>query len=94
MSGSMIVIWDQNKAKANLKKHKISFEEAQTVLESEVQLILEDKDHHEDRFIALGFSKHLNLLVVVYCYRFSDVIRIISARKATKKERLMYEERI
>lgn len=90
----MIVIWDQKKAKENLKKHGISFEEAQTVLESKQQLILEDNDHDEERFIALGFSKHLNLLVVIYCYRLSDVIRIISARKATKKERKLYEERI
>ncbi len=90
----MIVIWDPNMAEANLKKHSVSFEEAQTVLESERQLILEDKDHEEDRFIALGFSKNLNLLTVVYCYRTQDTIRIISARKATKKERKLYEERI
>lgn len=90
----MVVIWDQNKAKANLQKHGVSFEEAQTVLESNLQLILEDKDHEEDRLIALGFSKHLRLLVVIYCYRYEDVIRIISARKATKKERKLYEERV
>jgi uncharacterized DUF497 family protein len=90
----MIVIWDANKAKINLKKHGISFEEAQTVLESKQQLILEDNHHDEERFIALGFSKHMNMLVVVYCYRFQDVVRIISARKATKKERELYEERI
>lgn len=90
----MIVIWDPSKAKANLKKHSVSFEEAQTVLESDRQLILEDKGHDEDRFIALGFSKHLNLLVVVYCYRLEDVVRILSARKATKNERKIYEERI
>lgn len=90
----MIVIWDPSKAKANLSKHGISFEEAQTVLESKQQLILDDRNYNEERFIALGFSKHLNLLVVVYCYRFHDVVRIISARKATKKERKLYEERI
>ncbi len=90
----MIVIWDPSKAKANLSKHGISFEEAQTVLESKQQLILDDRNYNEERFIALGFSKHLNLLVVVYCYRFHDVVRIISARKATKKERKFYEERI
>lgn len=90
----MIVIWDQDKAKANLKKHGVSFEEAQTVLESEQQLILEDRDNDEERFVALGFSKKLNLLVVVYCYRLDDVIRIISARKATRSERKIYEERV
>lgn len=90
----MFVIWDPEKARINLMKHRISFEEAQSVLESSQQLILEDKRHDEDRFIALGFSKHLNLLIVVYCYRFKDVIRIISTRKATKKERKLYEKRI
>lgn len=90
----MIVIWDENKEKNNFEKHGVSFVEAQTVLESDQQLILEDKSHNEQRFIALGFSKNLNLLVVVYCYRFEDVIRIISARKATKKERKIYEERV
>lgn len=53
----MVVIWDQTKAKINLKKHGISFEEAQTVLESDQQLILEDQNHDEERFIALGLSK-------------------------------------
>ncbi len=90
----MFVIWDPIKAKDNFKKHRISFEEAQTVLESDRQLILEDHDHDELRFLALGFSLKLNLLVVVYCYRFKDTIRIISARKATKKEQKIYEERI
>ena len=77
-----------------MQKHGVSFEEAQTVLESSQQLILEDKGHDEERFVALGFSKHLRLLVVIYCYRFRDVIRIVSARKATKKEGKLYEERI
>ncbi len=63
-------------------------------MESDVQLLLEDSDHNEQRFIALGYSKKLNLLVVVYAYREMDVIRIISARKATRKERENYEKRI
>jgi len=91
---SVFIVWDENKAKSNYKKHGISFEEAQTVLESDRQLIIEDTDHNEERFIALGLSKRLNLLVVVYCYRLVDVIRIISARKATKRERKVYEERV
>lgn len=90
----MIVVWDPFKAKNNLTKHGVSFEEAQTVLESDWQLILQDKSHDEERFVALGFSRNSSLLVVVYCYRLADVIRIISARKATKKERKFYEERI
>jgi uncharacterized DUF497 family protein len=90
----MLVLWDPKKAEQNLKKHKISFEEAQTVLESNRQLILQDFKSNEERFVAIGFSAHLKLLVVVYCYRFHDVLRIISARKATRNERQMYEERI
>ena len=90
----MVVIWDPNKAQLNFKKHGISFEEAQTVLESDQQLIIDDRDHEEERFIALGFSKKLNLLVVVYCYRMDDAIRIISARKAITKERKIYEKRV
>jgi uncharacterized DUF497 family protein len=90
----MLFIWDPQKAISNQKKHGVSFEEAQSVLESDVQLVLEDSEHHEQRFIALGYSKKLNLLVVVYAYREMDVIRIISARKATRKERENYEKRI
>jgi uncharacterized protein len=90
----MLVIWDPRKAISNLKKHRVSFEEAQSVLESDVQLVLEDREHHEPRFVALGYSKKLNLLVVVFAYRKTDVIRIISARKATRKERENYEKRI
>ena len=90
----MIVIWDAKKAKANFDKHGISFEEAMTVLESQVQLILEDREHHEERFVALGLSSKLNLLVVVYCYREHEVVRIISARKATRGEREEYEKRV
>ncbi len=90
----MLIIWDPLKALANHKKHGVSFEEAQSVLESEVQLILEDREHAEPRFIAIGVSKKLNVLVVVYAYRDVDVIRIISARKATRKERENYEKRI
>jgi len=68
------------KAIANRNKHGISFEEAQSVLESDVQLVLEDREHQEQRFVALGYSISLNLLVVVYACRETDVIRIISAR--------------
>jgi uncharacterized DUF497 family protein len=90
----MLIIWDPKKAGLNLKKHGVSFIEAQTVLESKYQLVLEDKNHCEDRFIVLGYSNSARLLVVVYCYREQDVIRIISARKAIPKERKIYEKRI
>jgi len=87
-------IWDENKNKANQKKHGISFDEAKTVFFDENAVEFQDPDHskEEDRFILLGFSFKLRMLVVCYCYRENDaVIRIISARKATNKERLNYK---
>lgn len=85
--------WDENKNEINKKKHKISFEEARTVFYDESALVIDDPEHSEgeDRFIILGLSKRANLLVVCHCYRESDtVIRIISARKATKTESQYY----
>lgn len=85
--------WDDNKNKINQKKHKISFEEAQTVFYDTKALVIDDPEHseQEDRFIILGLSKKANLLVVCHCYRESDsVIRIISARKATTTEEKYY----
>ncbi len=90
----MLVTWDENKAKSNLKKHGVTFEEAQTVFFVSASITIEDHRHHEDRFVTIAFSKELNLLVVVYAYRFENEIRIISARRATKKETKIYEERI
>ena len=87
--------WDENKNKININKHKISFEEAQTVFYDEEALVIDDPDHseNEERFIILGESYKANLLVVCHCYRVSDtVIRIISARKATKTETNQYYE--
>lgn len=86
--------WDENKNRINKQKHKISFEEAQTVFYDEEALVIDDPEHsrEEERFIILGFSKKANLLVVCHCYRAADsVIRIISARKATKSEKMQYE---
>ncbi|MBR0573352.1 MULTISPECIES: BrnT family toxin [Pasteurellaceae] len=83
--------WDNNKAESNLIKHCVSFKEAETVFEDSEALLIPDPDHSfgEERFILLGRSKKHNILVVVHCER-SDVIRIISARKATKKESRQY----
>lgn len=86
--------WGKNKAESNLKKHGITFEEAITVLQSASSAIFEDVRHPEKRFIAIGFSAVNRVLVVVYCYREESTVRIISARKATKKERLQYEKGI
>ncbi len=85
--------WDENKNRINQSKHKISFEEAKTVFYDEEALVIDDPEHsqEEERFIILGFSKRANLLVVCHCYRKSEsVIRIISARKATKSEEKQY----
>lgn len=87
--------WDDNKNNINKKKHKIAFDEAKTVFQDEEALVIDDPDHsdQEDRFIIMGMSKKANLLVVCHCYRDSDsVIRIISARKATKTETRQYYE--
>ena len=92
--------WDENKNQTNIKKHGVSFEEASSVFNDPNTLILSDDVHSdvEDRFILIGFSYKYNLLVVCHCYRQNDeIIRIISARKATKNETREYlenEERI
>ena len=88
--------WDENKNVINKNKHKISFEEAKTVFYDECALVIDDPEHsaEEERFIILGSSIKANLLVVCHCYRATDtVIRIISARKATKNEAKYYERR-
>lgn len=85
--------WDPRKAAANLRKHKVSFEDAQSVFADERALLIDDPDHSEDeeRFVLLGLSQSLRLLVVVHCYRAEGrVIRIISARKADADERSIY----
>ncbi len=87
--------WDPAKAKSNERKHRISFQEARTVFYDDNARLEDDPDHSqdEDRFILLGMSAHLRILVVCHCYRSDDQeVRIISARKATKKERQQYEE--
>ena len=88
--------WDTKKATSNRQKHGVSFEEAQTVFADVHALRIFDPDHaeDEDRFVLLGLSYTLRLLVVCHCYRENDdLIRIISARKATRSERQAYETR-
>ncbi len=89
-------IWDNRKNKANIKKHSVSFEEGQTVFLDEHAIAFFDPDHleDEDRFILLGISFKLRILVVCHCFRQSDnVVRIISARKADKAEERDYWRR-
>ena len=86
--------WDERKNEINKVKHKVSFEEAQTVFYDDRALLIDDPEHSqvEERFIILGMSARANLLIVCHCYRASDtVIRIISARKATKTESAYYD---
>ena len=86
--------WDPRKDTANRKKHDVSFGEAKTAFTDEFGRLIADPDHSadEDRFILLGTSIHSRLLVVCHCVRDGETIRIISARKANKRERKTYEE--
>lgn len=94
----MIFEWDENKAKINYTKHKVTFEKAQTVFYDENALLLADEKHsnEEDRFILMGMSSMMNTLLVCFCERSSnnnEIIRIISSRKANKKEIEQYWKR-
>ena len=85
--------WDPSKSAANLKKHQVSFEEARTVFFDDFAVQFFDEQHSadEERFIMLGMSSNAKLLVVCHCERSEgDVIRIISARKATRGEAAFY----
>ena len=94
--GDLRFVWGSQKAKDNARKYGITFEEAQTVFLDDHALLILDPDHSddEDRFVLLGISARLRILVVCHCYRESDSeIRLISARKADRKERRQYSER-
>ncbi|MGP1433924.1 MAG: BrnT family toxin [Catonella sp.] len=81
--------WNENKNQINIKKHGIGFDEASSVFYDERAILFDDPIHseYEDRFLLLGVSNNANICLVCHCYRESDtVIRIISARRATKKE--------
>ena len=85
--------WDERKASANAKKHGVTFEEARSVFVDERAKLIDDPDHSEDedRFVLLGLSSSLRLLLVCHCYREEgNAIRIISARKATSRESKSY----
>jgi len=78
--------WNPRKAKENLRKHDVDFADAVIALEDENALTIEDLDHDEPRFKTLGMGPTLNVLFVVHCERSANCIRIISARKADKRE--------
>jgi uncharacterized DUF497 family protein len=89
--------WDERKNLKNRIKHGVWFEEARTVFEDPRALLMDDPDHseQEERFLLLGMSASIRVLVVVHCYREKKgILRLISARKATKKERRIYEKGI
>jgi uncharacterized DUF497 family protein len=95
--GDLRFAWSPRKPSENKRKHGISFDEAKTVFLDDNALLMADPDRsaEEDRFLLLGVSSVLRLLVVCHCYRESDdVIRLISARKATKPEAQQYAGRV
>jgi uncharacterized DUF497 family protein len=88
--------WDPKKAAENRRKHRITFEEARTAFADEHALLMDDPDHSigAERFVLLGLGAAMRILVVVHGYREHDeIVRLISARKATKSERAHYLER-
>lgn len=95
----MLFAWDPEKAEQNIRKHGVSFELAQTVFDDPFHLsMMDDGKHDEERWVTLGRSADAKTLVVVHTYRIMEnnheVIRIISARRATRKEVRQYEEGI
>jgi len=86
--------WDEQKNQANIRDHHVSFEEAQTAFYDPAARLIYDPDHseEEDRFILLGVSRRMRILVVSHwCREDDEIIRIISARRAAKKEQNQYE---
>jgi uncharacterized DUF497 family protein len=91
--GNIDFAWDPRKAQSNLKKHGVTFEEAQTAFLDEYARLIDDPEHseEEERFVLLGYSFQVRCLIVSHCYRESgSVIRVISARRATAKEEKVY----
>ena len=87
--------WDKRKNRSNIRRHGVPFEEAQTVFTDENGILIDDPEHSEaeDRFVLIGLSFGLRILVVCHCYRQDDVIRIISARTANRSENASYGNR-
>jgi uncharacterized DUF497 family protein len=82
--------WDHNKATINLDKHGVDFADAAAVFDDSNAVTIDDPDHNEERFVTIGMDAYGRILVVVYTWR-GNVIRIISARKATKYEQKQYK---
>ena len=91
--GNIEFAWDRRKARTNLATHGVSFEEAQSVFLDESARLIDDPDHsdEEERFLLLGYSFQARCLIVIHCYREDEsLIRLISARQATKHEEAVY----
>ncbi len=94
-AGDPVFEWDERKSRTNRLKHGVSFEEARTAFLDENARVIDDPDHsdEEERFVLLGLSTALRILVVCHCYRQDDgIVRIISARKADRTEQRQYRE--
>jgi uncharacterized DUF497 family protein len=89
----MNIVWDVKKAATNIRHHGIEFSHGATVLDDPMAITIEDTRHGEQRFVTVGSDILGRVLVVVYAYSGEDEIRLISARKATAKERRAYEEK-
>jgi uncharacterized DUF497 family protein len=89
----MRVVWDAKKAAANIRHHGIEFSHGATVLDDPMAVTIEDSLHGEQRFVIVGADIIGRILVVVYAYSGEEEIRLISARKATPKERRVYEQK-
>ena len=89
----MRVIWDTQKAVANIRHHGIEFSHAATVLDDPMAITIEDTRHGEQRFVTIGADILGRVLVAVYAYSGEEEIRLISARRATPKERRIYEQK-
>ena len=94
MMRDIVFEWDEKKNRINKAKHNVSFEEARSVFYDFNAVLFDDPDHSEteDRFLILGMSEVSNILIVSHCYRENDSIRIISARKADRREEEVYYE--
>ena len=95
MKSTLRYEWDEAKAASNVSKHGVSFDEARTVFLDVFALRVFDGPHSsdEDRFIIIGMSDHARVLTVVYVERTEETMRLISARRATSRERRIYEEK-
>ena len=86
--------WDEAKNRENKRKHRVSFEEAETVFLDDLGALIEDEEEGEERFVLMGMSAAWRVLVVSHTYRARDqVIRLISARRANRAERRDYDRR-